>query len=176
MAPFTQPVSTSDLITGALPEKQGRVPADMLPVLDRNLRDVLTNETKCAYTWLSAYQTSKDMTHFHTSKQPQALPRWIEYGKKSGERFLLIPQVLNWHEREGSNAGVTNAAHVRVEFFLFNVQSGVLVGRSVYEEEQTGLVDNLLDVGSFIRRHGAWVTAELLAGDGMRKAVKDFGL
>jgi hypothetical protein len=176
VASFTQPTSTSELIAGVIPEKQGRVPADMLPVLDRNLRSVLTGETGRIYGWLPANAANPGMARFHASEQPQALPGWIEYGKKRGARFLLIPQVLDWHEREGSNAGVVHAARVRLEFFLLNVQSGALAGRSVYEEEQTGLVDDLLNIASFIRRHGTWVTADVLAGDGMRKAVKDLGL
>jgi hypothetical protein len=176
VASFTQPTSTSELITGIIPEKQGRVPADMMPALDRNLRGVLAGETKRTYGWLPVSGENPGMARFHASEQPQALPRWIEYGKKHGAGFLLIPQVLDWHEREGSNAGVIHAARVRLEFFLLNVRSGAVAGRSVYEEEQAGLVDDLLSIGSFIRRRGTWVTADVLAGDGMRKAVKDLGL
>ena len=50
------------------------------------------------------------------------------------------------------------------------------MSRSVFEEQQEGLVDNLLNVGTFFKRHGQWVTAEELSEDGMRKAVKDMGL
>ncbi|MDR3358622.1 MAG: hypothetical protein LBN96_07205 [Desulfovibrio sp.] len=173
---FTQPTSTSELITGVIPEKQGRIPADMLPVLDRTLRNVLTGETRRTYGWLPADATNPGMARFHASERPQALPHWIEYGKKHGALFLLIPQVLDWHEREGSQSGVIHAARVRLEFFLLDVRSGAPAGRSVYEEEQTGLVDDLLNISSFIRRHGIWVTADVLAEDGMRKAVKDLGL
>jgi hypothetical protein len=176
VAAFTQPLGTSELIAGAIPEKQGRVPADMLPALDRNLRNVLAGEGKRSYRWLSPLAKALGAGRFHTSEQPQALSHWVEYGRKCGARFLLIPQVLDWREREGSEAGVTRAAHVRVEFFLLDVQNGVLTGRSVHEEEQVGLVDDLLSVGSFIRRHGTWVTADALAGDGMRKAVRELGL
>ncbi|MDR1776394.1 MAG: hypothetical protein LBR31_01020 [Desulfovibrio sp.] len=174
VAPFTQPLNTSDLVTGTIPEKQGRVPADMLPELDRTLRNVLTGQTKRAYHWL--FSRTPDTSRFHNSEQPQALPRWVEYGRRTGANLLLIPQILDWHERDGSNAGVTRAAHVRVEFFLLDVRRGLLVGRSAYEEEQVGLVDDLLNVATFIRRHGSWVTASVLAEDGMRKAVKDIGL
>ena len=39
-----------------------------------------------------------------------------------------------------------------------------------------GLADNLLNVGTFFKRHGQWVTAEELSVDGMHKAVKDMNL
>ena len=91
-------------------------------------------------------------------------------------RNMLVPQVLDWHEREGSEAGVTSSAHVRVEFFLLNIDNESLGPRSVFEEKQVGLTENLLTVGEFFKRKGQWVSARQLSVDGMRKAVKELGL
>ena len=63
-----------------------------------------------------------------------------------------------------------------MEFFLLKVDDGTLMNRSIFEEKQVGLTENLLTVGSFFKRKGAWVTAEDLSVDGMRKAIKDLGL
>ena len=65
---------------------------------------------------------------------------------------------------------------MRVEFFLINIANGYVMSRSVFEERQEGLADNLLNVGTFFKRHGQWVTAEELSVDGMHKAVKDMNL
>jgi hypothetical protein len=176
VAPFTQPINSSQLITGHIPENQGRIADEQLPSLDRQFQTVLTTDTKRQYKFINTITLPKDLTKFHSSEQPQALPLWLAYGKKEGAQLLLVPQVLDWNEREGSNAGVTQAAHVRVEFFLINIATGSVVERSVYEVQQEGLVDNLLNVGSFIKRRGQWVTAEQLCVEGMHKAVKDMGL
>lgn len=176
VAPFTQPINTSQLIMGRIPENQGRAPEDMLMALDMRMRHVLTTDTNRQYKFIGLRTLPKDLTTFHSSEQPQALPRWIEYGKKQGAQVLLIPQVLDWHEREGSTAGVTQSAHVRVEFFLLRVDTGSIMDRSVFEEKQLGLTENLLNVGSFLKRKGQWVNAEDLTVEGMRKAVKDLGL
>lgn len=176
VAPFTQPINASQLIVGRIPENQGRIPRDMLLALDMQLRHVLMTDTKRQYTFIAPQNLPPDLTAFHSSEQPQALPRWIAYGKQQGAQLLLIPQVLDWHEREGSRAGVTQSAHVRAEFFLLKVDDGTLMNRSIYEEKQVGLTENLLTVGSFFKRGGAWVTAEDLTVDGIRKAVKDLGL
>ncbi|WP_374288790.1 hypothetical protein [Desulfovibrio desulfuricans] len=176
VAPFTQPINTSQLITGHIPENQGRIADEMLPSLDRRLQSVLTADTKRQYKFINAIDLPRDLTRFHSSEQPQALPLWIAYGKKQGAQLLLVPQVLDWHEREGSTAGVTEPAHVRVEFFLINIANGYVMSRSVFEERQEGLADNLLNVGTFFKRHGQWVTAEELSVDGMHKAVKDMNL
>ncbi len=159
VAPFTQPTNASQLIVGRIPEDQGRIPGDMLLALDMKLREVLLTDTKRRYTFIARQNLPQNLTQFHSSEQPQALPLWQD-----------------WHQREGSRAGVTQSAHVRVEFFLLKVDDGTLMNRSIFEEKQVGLTENLLTVGSFFKRKGAWVTAEDLSVDGMRKAIKDLGL
>lgn len=176
VAPFTQPTNASQLIMGRIPEDQGRIPDDMLAALDMKLREVLLADTKRRYNFIVRRHMPSDLTQFHSSEQPQALPLWEAYGKQQGAQLLLIPQVLDWHQREGSKAGVTRSAHVRVEFFLLKVGEGTVMNRSIFEEKQVGLTENLLTVGSFFKRKGAWVTAEDLAVEGMRKAVRDMGL
>lgn len=175
VAPFTQPMGTSQLISGRIPDNQGRIAPEMLPALDVRLRHVL-GQGKRPYRFVARQALPESTASFHSSEQPQTLPHWIAYGKKHGAQFLLVPQILNWHERQGSRAGVTQAAHVRLEFFLLRVDSGVVQERAVFEEQQTGLADDLLGVGSFFRRGGQWITAEELAEEGMRKAVRELGL
>lgn len=65
---------------------------------------------------------------------------------------------------------------MRLEFFLLNIKGGNIIGHSVYEVEQQGLTENLLNVGDFFKRQGKWVTAEELAREAMIKAVKDLNL
>lgn len=176
VAPFTQPLNPSHLITGQIPDQQGRIPADALENLDMELREVLIGSTKRQYIFIPASQLPKGWGQARSSGQPSALERWLEYGREHGAQFLLVPQVLDWHEREGSQAGVTSSAHVRVEFFLLNIKEEMASSRSIFEEKQVGLVDNLLTVADFVKRKGQWVTAQELAVDGMKKAVKDLGL
>lgn len=176
VAPFTQPMHPGQLITGQIPRDQGRIPRDELLALDMSLRDVLVKDTSRQYTFIPRRNPVQDYTSSHSTGQPSALPRWIAYGREHDVQLLLVPQVLDWHQREGSGAGVTSPAHVRVEFFLISVDNDALMDRSVYEETQVGLVDNLLAAGSFFRRGAAWVKADDLAREGMRKAVTDLGL
>lgn len=176
VAPFTQPTDTSQLIVGHIPDMQGRIPQDVLLDLDRAFRHVLQSQTKRQYHILARRDLPKSMTSYHTSAQPQGLSRWLAYGKDEGMTYLLVPQVLDWHQRQGSGAGVTSSAHVRLEFFLLKISDGTLLKRSIFEEKQVGLTDNLLTVGSFFKRKGAWVTAEQLAEEAMIQAIKELGL
>ena len=176
VAPFTQPRDISQLIMGQLPQPQALAARDVLVAQDRQLRDVLYTSTKRSYDFLPRTRPLPDLKRLHTAERPQALPLWVEYARKTSADILLIPQVLTWRDRQGSAAGVTEPAHVRLEFFLLNIKEGNIIGHSVYEVEQQGLTENLLNVGDFFKRQGKWVTAEELAREAMTKAVKDLNL
>ena len=176
VAPFTQPRDISQLIMGQLPQPQALAARDVLIAQDRQLRDVLYTTTKRSYDFLPRTRPLPDLKRFHTSERPQALPLWVEDARKTSADILFIPQVLTWRDRQGSAAGVTEPAHVRLEFFLLNIKEGNIIGHSVYEVEQQGLTENLLNVGDFFKRQGKWVTAEELAREAMIKAVKDLNL
>lgn len=176
VAPFTQPLNSGQLISGQLPEVQGKITQEELLNLDMRLREALLTQSKRHYTFLPASQLPQNWNSGIATGQPSALAKWVSYGQKHKAQFLLVPQVLDWHERQGSQAGVTNSAHVRVEFYLINIAQDALVSKSVFEEKQVGLIENLLTMPEFVKRRGQWVSAGELAQDGMAKAVKDFGL
>lgn len=176
VAPFSQPLSPGQMITGQLPEDQGKAPQDALVDLDMDLRTALLGKTHRQYNFLPAPHPHEDMAVTHSTGQPDALGRWLAYGRKHNAQFLLVPQIISWHEREGSQAGVEHSAHARVEFFLLNIKAGGIAARSSFEEKQVGLVDNLLGVADFFKRKGQWVTARQLSADGIDKAIKELGL
>lgn len=173
VAPFSQPLHAGQLIMGNIPENQGKIPPDDLLALDLDLRHELQTHTRRQYNFLN---TGNAQVKTPASGQPKGLQFWVNYGREHSLEYILVPQVLDWHERDGSEAGVQKSAHMRVEFFLINVPNALVVNRSVYEEKQVGLVDNLLGVADFVKRKGQWVSARQLAGEGMLKAIKELGL
>lgn len=174
VVPFSQPLAPSQLFTGQIPEAQGKIsPAELL-TLDRDLREVLYSTSARQFEFLSLPDARPEIAKL--GSQPAALKYWIDYGEKKGLDYLLVPQVLDWHERMGSEAGVTTSASVRLEFFLLNIPAKTMAGRSIYEEKQVGLIDNIFTVGDFIKRKGQWVDASTLAREAMAQAVRDLGL
>ncbi|MEG2173600.1 MAG: hypothetical protein RRY29_10155 [Desulfovibrionaceae bacterium] len=171
---FTQPTTTSQLIRGSLPEKQGRIAPDTLVALDRMLHTDLAT-TKRLYTFIPVNHVPNS-TSYHESGRPQGLAYWTQFAEGQDIDLLLVPQIINWHQRQGSSAGVTEPAHVRAEFYLINVKTGQIVKFTTFEEKQAGLVDNMLGVGDFLKRKGAWVTAEELTQEAIRATIKELGL
>lgn len=172
VASFVQPLNTSQLITGMLPEHQGRVPVNAFIAVDNQLRADLGQRP---YTWIPVREAAPTAT-LHDSATPQALPQWIAFARQHKVELLLVPYIIDWQQREGSGVGVTHPAYVKVEFYLIDARQGRLIRRSTFEERQVGLADNLLTVGAFVKRKGAWVTAEDLTREAIAKAVKELGL
>ena len=90
--------------------------------------------------------------------------------------MILVPQVTEWRELEGSGMGAETPASVTMDFYLIDVKRQQLVGRYHFEETQQNLTDNLLNINKFVNRGGKWVDALTLASEGMRQAVEELGL
>ena len=175
VVPFTQPKSPDELILGRIPEDQGLISDNDLANLDREFKQILQQKKARNFHFLTI-PPKKPSIDYHNAAQPRGLDRWLAYGREHKADLLLVPQVITWHEREGSAAGVTKSAWIRLEFFLLKVRSDAVMNRSFYEEEQQALADNFLKIGEFIKRKGSWVSATDLAREGMLKACKDLGL
>jgi hypothetical protein len=175
IASFSQPHSTGDLIMGRLPDAQGIVSNDVLVQLNSSFAALLTKTATRPVMMLPPLHDAKK-EQVHAAENAAALPRWVAYGKQHRLDLLVVPMVLDWHQRQGSAAGVTDSAAVHVEFYLIDVHSGGLQNRSITKEKQVGLSDNLLTMPQFFKRHASWVTAEELTQEAMAKAIKDLGL
>lgn len=176
--PFTQPVETAELIAGQLPISQGRVSTDQLMLLDADLKSRLLSKKNSRVFSFPKVQPPFDKagTAFHASSQPQGLSAWVNLGKQTGKDFILVPQIINWHDREGSKAGVTEPAEVQVELYLIRTDSGTVYNHTVFQERQVGLTSNLLSMGEFVKRRGAWVTARELTNEGVDSMLTRMGL
>ncbi|MGZ3634670.1 MAG: hypothetical protein ACXWMO_02035, partial [Syntrophales bacterium] len=60
------------------------------------------------------------------------------------------------------------------EIHLIRVSDGVIVWRGIFDKTQISLMENLLQIASFIKEGGKWVTAKELAAEGMDEVLKDF--
>ena len=176
IAPFTQPHDNADLISGQLPEIQGQIPVNIQARLDIRFHHLLKKKNSRKYIFGASPATVPMKSQWRSSASPLALDRWLAYGQIHNADILLVPFIIDWHEREGSRMGITRPAHVKMDFFLLNIKDASILNRFTYEEEQKGLADNLLSVGLFLKRKGSWVSADVLAVEGMTKVIKEFGL
>ena len=178
VACFFQPTSDLELMAGYIPDKQGMIDEGALLRLDADFRAALA-QTGRAYKYLDPIPLLEEQRPSRSERpgSNSALSYWVNIGKKAEVDVLIVPMVIDWHEREGSEAGVTISAAVTTDTFLIDTRGqGNLLQRSFYREKQVGLANNLMNLGTFIKRGGKWVTADKLAQEAMHKTIQEFGL
>jgi hypothetical protein len=95
-------------------------------------------------------------------------------GSELGAEGVVAGYVYRFRERKGVSYTVQQPASVAFEIHLLRVSDGALVWRGTFDKTQSSLMENLLQVGSFFRGKGKWVTAEELAGEGIEQVIKTF--
>ncbi|MGQ9646478.1 MAG: hypothetical protein ACUVWO_08090, partial [Thermodesulfobacteriota bacterium] len=96
----------------------------------------------------------------------------IQIGKALNADFVLIGTLFLFEERIGSSLGVERPASVSFDLHLFRLRDGKMVWLGKFDETQKPLSENLLKIGSFVRRKGAWLTAAELASVGMDELLR----
>jgi len=99
-------------------------------------------------------------------------PSSIQAGKKLEANFIFIGYVFRFEERIGSSLGVERPASVSFDLHLFRLRDERMVWMGKFDETQKPLSENLLKIGSFIRRKGSWLTAAELASVGMDEMLE----
>lgn len=101
---------------------------------------------------------------------------WQEVGQCTGMDYLLIPQVLEWKEREGGEWGVTEPGMIVLKLTMLDIQNRQVVRRFQYDERQRSLSEDIFQAGRFFRRGGKWLPTKELVRDGLREGLREMGL
>ena len=172
---YTQPKDTGDLLAGYMTDDISPVNEQVLGEMDSLWAQTLRSKTKRAYMeGGNAVECAKTVQA--AEGQRAALRRWAAVGRCMGVDLLIVPQVIEWRERDGGEYGVVKPAKVVMDTYVIDVRNETLISRSRYDETQSALASNLLEADKFVKRGGKWVTAHDLAQEGMEKAIKDLGL
>jgi hypothetical protein len=96
----------------------------------------------------------------------------IQIGKDLNVDFMSVAYLFRFEERIGSSLGVEKPASVAFDIHLIRIRDGVEVWKGKFDETQKPLSENLLKMGSFLRRKASWLTAEELASVGMDELLR----
>lgn len=178
LAYFTQPSQPADMLAGYTVEDVPRVEDKVLTDMDALFASVLADKSKNSFrSRESAAHCSKTVSEQDgTTNNQAALRTWSAIGRCMGVDLLVVPQLLEYRDRDGGQFGAVTPARVVMDIFVLDVRNESLISRSRFDETQSALTSNLLETGKFIKRGGKWVTARDLAQEGMEKAVQDLGL
>jgi hypothetical protein len=105
-------------------------------------------------------------------EQPEVLAQRLAHEVRADS--VLVGWILRYEERVGNAWGVQRPASVAFAAFLWSARDGGLLWRGHFDETQKPLSENVLDVFSFLRRGGRWLTASQLVSDGISRALLTF--
>jgi hypothetical protein len=88
--------------------------------------------------------------------------------------FIFVGVLFRFVERIGSSIGVEKPASVGFDVHLIRMRDEKMVWIGKFDETQQPLSENLLKMGSFVRRKGSWLTAEELSSVGLDEMFKRF--
>lgn len=113
VAPFTQPLKSTDLMAGYIPENQVLLSPEALAELNTNFRTLLQSSS----VNLTFISPSELAAH---ADAPQglssALSRWVALGRAQGVDLVLVPQLLSWDQPNDSLASLA------LDFFLVDAR------------------------------------------------------
>lgn len=172
---FTQPRTVNELLAGVAYSEQNQLSDNVLLELDLALQDALLTSSEHSFKPMTlAYDCQNAVTV--RGESLSSLDYWLAVGQCLDVDVLLVPQIIYWQEREGSEMGALKPASVTLDMYLININQNSLISRYHFEETQESLSDNLLNLGKFVDRSGKWITASELAGEGMYRGIKELGL
>ncbi len=152
----------------------GNVPDSAGPFMTAELVSLL--EKSQAYTIISSDESQDILSGMSGTGNSAAayLNLYVNAGKRAGADAVLIGHIFRFQERKGNRASVVSAASVAFDLHLIDVESGKIIWTANFDQTQQPLSDNLLELGSFIKRGASWVTAEELAQGGLENLLRRF--
>ena len=114
-----------------------------------------------------ALSSLRDLT-----EQPEMLVQQLAPEARADS--VLIGWVFRYSERVGGALAVKKPASVAFVALLFQGKDAKLLWRGKFDETQKPLSENALNLASFFRRGGTWLTAKQLAADGTNRLLLTF--
>jgi len=103
----------------------------------------------------------------------EALSRIAQYFASDA---VITGYLYRWKEREGTDYAVDHPASVAFDLCLVNAKDGSILWRGRFDKTQKSLIENILDISTFIKGKGKWMTAENLAQLGLEDLLNDLFL
>jgi hypothetical protein len=88
----------------------------------------------------------------------------------------LIGYLYRWKDREGSDYAIKYPASVFFDLYLVSPDDGSILWKGRFNKTQRSLNENLLDIRTFLKGKGKWMTADDLAVLGLDDLVNELFL
>jgi len=137
------------------------------------LFEKLTKEIRL--NWVSPREAAAAFSRLASSN-----PTWtdrdiyVQIGKALTAEAVLGGHVYRWREREGTDYAANRPASVAFDLYLMAAEDGVIWWKARFDKSQISLSENVLDLKTFLKAKGRWMTADELAEIGLADVVETF--
>ncbi len=178
VAGFTNPRFNWELLAGYLPQEGHKVERETIKELDRMLLSTLGKHGVTDFITPRISRQCQEIVVYETMETTReaAFRYWLKVGACLDADYLLLPQVLYFHERQGGEWASQTPASLVFDLFLIDLDNKSIAGRHHFEEKQQALSENMLEAGKFFQRGGKWVTGLELAEEGLDEGLRELGL
>lgn len=87
---------------------------------------------------------------------------------------VILGYLFCYRDRKGYTYSVEYPASAAFSVYLIDVKSGAIAWKGIFDKTQASLMENVLDISSFIRQGGQWVTADELIEEGVLEMMESF--
>lgn len=95
-------------------------------------------------------------------------------GKELEVDAVAAGYLYCYRERKGYKYGTDKPASVAFEMVLVRVRDGAVIWSSYFDKTQRSLMENVLQLSTFIRSGGKWMTASELSAEGVDQMMETF--
>ena len=132
-------------------------------------------EAKTKIEWLSGEKVAGIYQRMNMENPRKNLLAVVgDVGAALGADAVIAGYVFRFRERKGYAYSAERPASVALEIHLIRSSDAVVVWKGTYDRTQSSLLENLLQIASFYRERGRWVTALELADEGLGEIMKSF--
>ncbi len=147
------------------------VPEGTEGFMTEHLKSLLVNDM----TYRFVFPDPTDEMHPDLPADQNGVVRMTElvatFGETHAVDAVLMGYLFHFKERVGTRYSVESPASVSFSLFLVRVTDGHIVWRGIFEETQQSLSENILKLGTFIKRKARWITARELAAEGLETLI-----
>lgn len=95
----------------------------------------------------------------------------VEMGRRMQADAVMSGMIYRFRQRIGTSFSVDTPASVALGVHLIRVADSRLTWTGIFDETQHSLSENLLQLRTFVKRGGGWLTAEQLATFGLHETL-----
>lgn len=165
-ASVRNPITSKVFVTGIIEEKAALD-------LTNELYRLIGQETKLKWGAFQNPQGEQELSPFSPfGMKTDHVKRLQALGRQEGADTIMIGYLYAFRNRSGGDYGVERPSHVVFELVLMKSGSGRIVWQRSFKEIQKSLSEDLLQLKSFIKRRGRWVSAQEMAKGALKEMLQ----